>query len=68
MIVKFEWSAFRNMAYKIFKIKLFIFMIFYIIINKYINNYFKRNNIFLQIILLNNHSIEIIIYFVEKEL
>jgi len=43
-------------------------MIFYIIINKYINNYFKRNNIFLQIILLNNHSIEIIIYFVEKEL
>jgi len=41
----YEDRAFRNMANRNFKIKPYIFKIFYTIINKYINNYyFKRNN------------------------
>ena len=50
--------AFYNVAYNIFKIKPYIFKIFYIIINKYINNYYFKEIIrfFFQLnILLNNY-------------
>jgi len=50
--------AFYNVAYNIFKIKSYIFKIFYIIINKYINNYYFKEIIrfFFQLnILLNNY-------------
>jgi len=42
--------VFRKVAYNIFKIKPYIFKIFYTIINKLNNYYFKRNNnIFFQL-------------------